>query len=146
MVSIYILAKARAYILQSFKYTDTDKHIEIHLDVQNIDNVGRTWLLECDPQVKTLYHKFTSSLLNDTIVYSCGPREKEKDIIKYIIRIIQPNTHNYGQNTQDAFVVLLDEEGKAIWENTLYFFDIENPNNSSCSYLGNTLTNGVYLH
>jgi hypothetical protein len=80
---------------------------------------------------------------NDT-VYSVHRESEETK--KYTLRIVQPHKHNYGQNTQDAFVVLLDEEGKCNFMNTLYFFDIKNPDNTSCSYLGNTLDDCVYLY
>lgn len=138
MVSVWLLAKAREYLLRSFTYQNT--HIQVRLDVQNIDRMGKAWLFESD----SLAHEFSSSLEEDTILYSCGPREHSAT--RYTIRIIQPHKHNYGQKTADAFAVLIDEEGHCRSMNTLYFWDIQNPDNSTVSYLGQTLDNCVYLH
>lgn len=139
MVSVWLLAKSRKYLLENFEHKNTN--VQIRLDVKNIDNIGRAWLLECDS-----ISDFIASLEDDdTIVYSCCPKQGNS-IEKYTIRIIQPHKPNYGQKTADAFAMLIDENGRCTATNTLYFFDIQNPDDTCVSYFGTTIDKHIFLN
>lgn len=135
----WILARARSYSLASLS-SRGGEDVAVTLDVSLLSLTPSSMAWLCDiPHMYVccmpITGYWTSYVDNGVITYYKGDLSSAK---RYSLHLLRPQVHNYCQETESVFAVLLDDTGTPDSLNTLYFLDIENENElkTEISYMG----------
>jgi hypothetical protein len=133
------LAKTRAYILATISSKGVED-VAVTLDVSRLglSAASMAWLCEvphrhvcCMP----ITGYWTSYMDKGVITYYRGDLSRA---LRYSMHLLRPPVHDYLQETESAFAVLLDGDGISVSCNTLYFSDLddETEQKSVVTYMG----------
>lgn len=138
VLSVWLLARARAYILAVASKLGPDVAVKLNVSALKLRGADFAWLCEVPQEYSCsmpLEGRWIAYADCGTVTYYRGDLSKA---VRYSMHVCRPKVHIRRLPLESAFAAICDDRGRPLTRNTLYFWDITSPGDArnSIEYMG----------